>query len=116
MLGRTLVQNLEEYQLLPVDIQEMDILEEVEINRVFSQFRPDVVVHCAAMTDVDGCEKSPHLAMALNGTATGKHRQSQPEIWHQDDSHLHRLCFRWPSGAALSGDRPHRPGHCLWQE
>ena len=33
--------------------------------------RPEVVVHCAAWTDVDGCARDPERAMARNGTATG---------------------------------------------
>ena len=33
--------------------------------------RPDVVVHCAAWTDVDGCARNPQLAEARNGRATG---------------------------------------------
>ena len=33
--------------------------------------RPEVVVHCAAWTDVDGCAREPELAMRRNGEATG---------------------------------------------
>lgn len=33
--------------------------------------RPDVVVHCAAWTDVDGCAREPALAEQRNGRATG---------------------------------------------
>jgi dTDP-4-dehydrorhamnose reductase len=33
--------------------------------------RPEIVVHCAAMTDVDGSAREPELAMRRNGTATG---------------------------------------------
>jgi dTDP-4-dehydrorhamnose reductase len=33
--------------------------------------RPDVVVHCAAWTDVDGCAREPALAERRNGLATG---------------------------------------------
>lgn len=33
--------------------------------------RPEVVVHAAAWTDVDGCAREPELAMARNGHATG---------------------------------------------
>lgn len=33
--------------------------------------RPDIVVHCAAWTDVDGCAREPDLAERRNGRATG---------------------------------------------
>jgi dTDP-4-dehydrorhamnose reductase len=33
--------------------------------------RPEVVVHTAAWTDVDGCAREPDLAMRRNGVATG---------------------------------------------
>ncbi len=34
--------------------------------------RPEIVVHAAAWTDVDGCARDPGLALARNGTATGR--------------------------------------------
>jgi dTDP-4-dehydrorhamnose reductase len=33
--------------------------------------RPEVVIHAAAWTDVDGCAREPALAMQRNGVATG---------------------------------------------
>ena len=33
--------------------------------------RPEVIVHAAAWTDVDGCARDPDLAMQRNGSATG---------------------------------------------
>jgi dTDP-4-dehydrorhamnose reductase len=33
--------------------------------------RPEVVVHAAAWSDVDGCARDPELALQRNGTATG---------------------------------------------
>ena len=33
--------------------------------------RPELVVHCAAWTDVDGCAREPDLAMRRNAEATG---------------------------------------------
>jgi dTDP-4-dehydrorhamnose reductase len=39
--------------------------------RLFRRDRPDVVVHCAAWTDVDGCARDPSLADHRNGVATG---------------------------------------------
>jgi dTDP-4-dehydrorhamnose reductase len=34
--------------------------------------RPEVVIHAAAWTDVDGCAQAPELALARNGLATGR--------------------------------------------
>jgi dTDP-4-dehydrorhamnose reductase len=34
--------------------------------------RPELVVHAAAWTDVDGCARDPELALARNGVATGR--------------------------------------------
>lgn len=34
--------------------------------------RPEVIVHPAALTDVDRCEREPHLAQALNVEATAR--------------------------------------------
>jgi dTDP-4-dehydrorhamnose reductase len=41
------------------------------IGRVLDRDRPEVVVHCAAWTDVDGCARDPELAHRRNGEATG---------------------------------------------
>lgn len=38
---------------------------------VLDRDRPEVVVHTAAWTDVDGCAREPDLAMRRNGIATG---------------------------------------------
>ncbi len=41
------------------------------IGALLDAARPEVVVHAAAWTDVDGCALDPDLAMRRNGTATG---------------------------------------------
>lgn len=40
--------------------------------RLIERIRPDVVVNCAAMTDVDECEQDPERAQRVNGRAPGK--------------------------------------------
>src|SRR4051794_2350612 len=41
------------------------------VDRLLDRDRPEVVVHAAAWTDVDGCARDPELAERRNGTATG---------------------------------------------
>lgn len=44
--------------------------------RVVAQTRPDWVVHGAAMTNVDGCEREPDKARLVNALATGRLAQA----------------------------------------
>ena len=40
--------------------------------RVVARDRPEVVIHAAAWTDVDGCARDPECAMRRNATAVGE--------------------------------------------
>jgi dTDP-4-dehydrorhamnose reductase len=66
MLGRTLQRHLCEHDLFIADLPELDITDVVSVNAAMDRFRPDVVVHCAAMTAVDGCESDPDMAYKVN--------------------------------------------------
>lgn len=48
----------------------MDITAQEEVDAVFDAARPDVVVHTAAMTNVDACELDPVACKLQNVTAT----------------------------------------------
>ncbi len=48
----------------------MDITDRQEIENVLSEFRPDVIIHGAAMTHVDECEQHKELAYHLNVVGT----------------------------------------------
>lgn len=48
-----------------IDLQHHD-----RLARVLKEVKPDVIVHAAALTDVDLCEKQRELAMAINYEAT----------------------------------------------
>ena len=54
-----------------VDIQDGDLTDRDIAARLIADHAPQVVIHCAAMTDVDGCTRDPMRAMQLNGYATG---------------------------------------------
>jgi dTDP-4-dehydrorhamnose reductase len=45
---------------------EMDILDPGQVRNVVSKYKPDVIIHTAAMTNVDTCEQQKELAYALN--------------------------------------------------
>ncbi len=69
-LGRSLQRVLADEEVLGLDLPEHDITDPVGISAVITAFRPDVVIHGAAMTDVDGCEKNPDLAFRVNVLGT----------------------------------------------
>ncbi len=58
------------HTLLRLDRPDYDITDPAGIARAISEFRPDVVLHPAAYTNVDGAESEPHLAYAVNALGT----------------------------------------------
>ena len=51
--------------------RELDVTDPEAVSRRIDAERPDVVINCAAWTDVDGAEESEPAAMATNGTGAG---------------------------------------------
>ena len=49
-----------------VDFPDVDVTSILSVRRCLAVFKPEVVVNCAAMTDVDGCELDPAKANAVN--------------------------------------------------
>lgn len=49
------------------DLPEFDITDLARARAAIAAARPDVVLHCAAMTDVDGAARRPDLAYLANG-------------------------------------------------
>jgi len=47
-----------------------DITKEDEVNRLLDDEKPDIIVHLAAMTNVDGCELNPEQARQINVQGT----------------------------------------------
>ncbi|MDX1435245.1 MAG: SDR family oxidoreductase [Anaerolineales bacterium] len=43
-----------------------DLLEDGAVERVLEQAQPDWIIHCAALANVDDCERHPELARRLN--------------------------------------------------
>ena len=51
---------------------DLDTLTEATAGAFLDAERPEVVIHAAAWTDVDGCARDPELALRRNGTAVGE--------------------------------------------
>ena len=66
MLGRTLCAVFSDYDVLPVDLPDVDITNPLAVETLIKRERPDVVIHCAAMTAVDKCETEQDLAYKVN--------------------------------------------------
>lgn len=69
-LGTALQRILVGEELLGLDLPEHDITDPGATTRAVVAFQPDVVIHGAAMTDVDGCERNPELAFRVNALGT----------------------------------------------
>jgi dTDP-4-dehydrorhamnose reductase len=59
---------------------ELDVTDAVALSAKFELERPDVVINCAAWTDVDGAEESEQAALAVNGAAAGNAAAAAAEV------------------------------------
>ena len=74
MLGRDLMDILHSTcskdEIIGWDIEEIDIQKEDESITKIEKLRPEIVIHIAAYTDVDGCELDKEKAFAVNAEGT----------------------------------------------
>lgn len=55
-----------------IPLVQFDLKASNSFEDILGDHDPDVIVNCAAMTDVDGCERNPERALLLNGEAPGE--------------------------------------------
>lgn len=70
MLGKDLVREWKSDELIPATSQDADIRSYEEVERLITGTRPDWVLLAAAYTDVDGSERDPNAAFAVNASGT----------------------------------------------
>ena len=56
----------ETYEICAPTHKEMDITDFENVSEVFHDFKPDAVIHCAAVSDVGKCEKEPEESWRIN--------------------------------------------------
>jgi len=59
-----------ETQVIAVDVQDLDITSQSQVEAIMEKERPDVVINCAAYTNVDGCEQDKDGAFRVNAIGT----------------------------------------------
>lgn len=74
ILGSTLAEGLfggsQKHQLFAMNRLSMDVTDRKSVQSAFESVSPDVLIHCAAMTNVDLSEKEPSLAQKINVQGT----------------------------------------------
>lgn len=76
----------------------LDVRDADAVSAMLADVKPDVVLHLAAATDVDGCERDPDLAFASNATAT----ENVALACRENDCQLVYVS----TGAVFHGDKP----------
>jgi len=70
-LGRDLQPGLRGAQLHPFDHGQLDIADAQAVNAAVDRVHPDWIINAAAFNDVDGAEKAPDQAFAVNAAGAG---------------------------------------------
>jgi len=71
MLGTALMPVLQKrHQVCGIDVQDCDICDAQAISGVLHTRHPELVIHLAAYTNVDGCEANPGIAEETNSIGT----------------------------------------------
>ncbi|GAP19960.1 SDR family oxidoreductase [Leptolinea tardivitalis] len=92
---------------VPFNVRQVNLTADGAIARMIEEIRPDVVIHCAAMADIDSCEKQPEQAELVNSVVPGV----LADICDKQDIRLVHLStdavFDGTRGDYLETDSPH---------
>jgi dTDP-4-dehydrorhamnose reductase len=82
MLGRDFVLAATNagHDVVAFDRTRMDVTDAAAVRRQFDRERPDMVVNCAAWTDVDGAESAEEQAFVVNGAGAGNLAAAAREV------------------------------------
>lgn len=60
----------ETHEVMAIDLDELDITRQDDLETLVQKFTPDIIINCAAYTQVDHCEIEKKLAWNVNVTGT----------------------------------------------
>ena len=90
--------------VIAVDLPELDISNYKAVDDFVRRYKPDVIINCAAYTNVDGCETNHDAAYKANALGPPQPGPGRREDGFPAGARLHRLCLFGP------GERRHPPG------
>ena len=70
-LGLAFQRQTTSHEIICCDRSQLNIEDKEEVRRLIKLERPDIIINCAAFTDVDGCEIHCKKAMSVNGHSVG---------------------------------------------
>ena len=72
MLGQDLCPIFEDagYEVIETDVDTLDITNAEQVKHVLEEYKPEIVIHCAAYTNVDKAEEDLKTAELINVTGT----------------------------------------------
>ncbi len=91
MLGQDLMKRLAaRHDALGLDLPETDITNPVQVQQSFKTAKPEAVIHAAAFTAVDECERQPEVAFRVNAEGTHNvaracHEEQLPMLYISTD-------------------------------
>lgn len=80
LLGSAIVKAAQGYEVYATDFKDLDITEVNKVKARLRKVKPQIVIHVAAYTDVDGCEKNPQIAYRVNVDGTRNIAQACCEV------------------------------------
>ena len=91
-----------------VETVNLDITNIEAIRIICESERIDVIVNCAAYTNVDKAEDDTQMAMLINSTAAGRGTGSNP------DTYFYGLCIQRTHRHPIQGRPSHRTPRSIW--
>jgi dTDP-4-dehydrorhamnose reductase len=96
---------------VPFELLNMDLLDEGALERIFAASRPEALIHCAALADMDACEADPAGSLRLNAVlpemlAAGCAKRGIPMVHISTDAVLDGT----RAGFYTEEDAPNPPG------
>lgn len=55
-----------EFEMLDTDLDDLDVTDTDEVLRFGEMNRPDIIINCSGMTDIEACEENPSMAYKVN--------------------------------------------------